>query len=321
MTTKGCHYDGTVLLAPFGWRWGALACAVVASGAAAGPAAATSPASEPASDPPSTPACATGAAADVAYESIPGVDPNLLSLDVSPVAGDCDAPVAVWVHGGGWRVGDKADGQAVRATFYNAQGWVLVSVNYRLSVSGAEPRVVYPDHNNDVAAALAWVDDHIADYGGDPSRVMLVGYSAGAGIAAAVMADPAYLDAHGLDPATLDCVVMLDTEGYDVAAMAATSEVYRNAFGDDPAVWAAASPSTHVDEGPLPARALVVTRGTARRTAKAAAFADQLAAAGVDARVVDVNPLSHAEVNRLIGSGDDVMTPLMTDELATCEAP
>jgi len=56
-------------------------------------------------------------------------------------------------------------------------------------------------------------------------------------------------------------------------------------------------------------------------SARAQSFADQLTAAGADARVVDVSPLSHADVNNFIGAGDNVMSALMIEELATCAAP
>jgi acetyl esterase/lipase len=266
--------------------------------------------------------CSATAERDIVYASIDGVEPSLLSLDVAPTPGECAAPVALWVHGGGWRVGDKTNDAEARAAFYNEQGWTLVSVNYRLAVQGLEPPVAYPDFNQDVAAALNWVHDEIADRGGDPDRVLLVGHSAGAGIAAAVIADPRYLEPHGLTPDWIDCAVLLDTEGYDVAAMAGRGgelgAIYQNAFGDDPLVWADASPSTHVGEGVLPAHVLVVTRGTPRRTSAADAFGHQLRLDGSDVTVFDANPLSHADVNRLIGSGDPTMTPLMTSTLERC---
>jgi acetyl esterase/lipase len=268
--------------------------------------------------------CHAEPAQDIAYASIEGVDPARLSLDVSPVAGACDAPVVVWVHGGGWRVGDRSIGADSRAEFYNGQGWMLVSVNYRLAVPGVEPSVGYPDFNEDIATALAWVRDEVAAYGGDAERAALVGHSAGAGIAAAVTADPGYLAPHGLSPDWIDCTVLLDTEGYDVAAMAVREEqlgaIYRNAFGDDPAVWADASPAHHIGEGPLPEHVLVVTRGAPSRTSAARTFGDQLRIAGSDVTVADVNPLSHSDVNRLIGSGDATMTPLMSETLRRCSA-
>jgi arylformamidase len=261
---------------------------------------------------------------DIPYAAIEAVDPARLSLDVSPVSGSCAAPVVVWVHGGGWRIGDKSLGAETRARFYNEQGWLLVSVNYRLAVPDVVPPVGYPDFNVDVAAALSWVHDEIAAYGGDPERVVLVGHSAGAGIAAAEISDPRYLAPHGLAPDWIDCVVLLDTEGYDIAAMAGRSgqlgAIYRNAFGEDPAVWADASPSGHVGEGPLPAHILVLTRGASGRRAAATAFGERLRFAGADVTIADVNPLTHADVNRLIGTGDTTMTPLITQTLERCAA-
>ena len=44
----------------------------------------------------------------MAYKKVDGIDPNLLSLDVSAPKSSCDAPVVMWVHGGGYRIGDKA---------------------------------------------------------------------------------------------------------------------------------------------------------------------------------------------------------------------
>ena len=265
--------------------------------------------------------CDSRVTRDIPYDSRDGVEPELLSLDVYPVLGQCDAPVAIWIHGGGWSIGDKGNLAQQRAEFYNSRGWLLVAINYRLTTADANPPVSFPDHNNDAAAALRWVDQNIAQHGGDPSTVMLAGHSAGAGIAASLVADPSYLAAHDLAPAWLTCTVLLDTAGYDVAAAAqgAGAEIYVAAFGSDPAGWVAASPITHVGEGPLPARALIVTRGQPARQAEAQAFTDALIAAGVDAELVDANPLTHAEVNNQIGVDGTEMTALMTTELTRCE--
>jgi len=257
----------------------------------------------------------------VPYRSIDGVDPNLLSLDIYPVAGVCDAPVVVWIHGGGWRSGDKGNLARQRADFYNSHGWLLVAVNYRLTTDAADPPVEYPDHNNDAASALGWIDLNIAIHGGDPTRVMLTGHSAGGSIAASLVADPSYLVANDLDPGWLNCAVLLDTAGYDISIAAqasGSSDIYQAAFGTDPAVWIAASPIRHVGEGPLPAHVLVVTRGQATRVAEARAFTDALANSGVDATLVNVNPLTHGEVNDQIGVDGGVMTPLLVQALDRC---
>ena len=173
---------------------------------------------------------------DLAYEDLPGVDPALLSLDVYPPAHGCPAPVVIWVHGGGWRIGDKRNQMADKVRLLNDAGYAVVSVDYRLTDPASPEPVRYPTHNEDVAAAVAWVHDHIAGYGGDPTRLALLGHSAGAQIVASVATDERYLGEHGLGLDALRCAAPLDTEGYDVAGPAGAGiDIYRDVFGDDPA--------------------------------------------------------------------------------------
>jgi acetyl esterase/lipase len=98
-------------------------------------------------------------------------------------AGPC--PVLVFVHGGGWVIGYK-EHQGL-PLLYNlaAQGWLCVSVDYRLS-----PRATFPDHLIDVKRALAWVREHGAEHGADPSFVVVCGNSAGAHLAALAALTP-----------------------------------------------------------------------------------------------------------------------------------
>jgi acetyl esterase/lipase len=87
---------------------------------------------------------------------------------------DGKAPVLLQVHGGAWIIGNKEQ-QALPLLAHMAEnGWVCVSINYRLS-----PRATWPDHIVDVKRALAWVKANIADHGGDPDFVAITGGSAG----------------------------------------------------------------------------------------------------------------------------------------------
>jgi acetyl esterase/lipase len=232
-------------------------------------------------------------------------------LDVYP-APECDAPVVVWVHGGGWIKGDKAHLGAKRA-WAREHGWTLVSVNYRLTDLDDPPatRLRYPSHNRDVGRALNWVEDHL---GSGP--IALVGHSAGAQIVSSIgTGDDTRADLCG--------VVSLDTEGYDVAARIAAGDrgarLYRAVFGDRPAVWRAASPINDVD-GDDPAE-LVVRRGNLHRQRGQAAFAQELRSEGVPTTVVHTPTYSHSDVNRLLGDpSDDVLTPRVEDFLADCFA-
>lgn len=103
-----------------------------------------------------------------------------LKLDIYTDGSDTTGrPVLLYVHGGGWVVGDKRE-QGIPLLHHAARsGWVGVTVNYRLS-----PGAGWPDHLCDVKAGLAWVREHIDDYGGDPSFVAVAGGSAGGQLAA-----------------------------------------------------------------------------------------------------------------------------------------
>lgn len=258
-------------------------------------------------------------ARDVPYGPAP-----LQRIDVYPApAGACgENPVVLWVHGGGWRVGDKARLGAKRA-WAREHGWTLVSVNYRLTDTDVAParRIRYPTHNRDVGRAVDWVADHIAGYGGDPGRIALVGHSAGAQIVSSVGVDERYLRAD-VRP-SLCGVVSLDTEGYDVAAVIAGGGrgalLYRAVFGNRPATWADASPVNHLD-GSDPAQ-LVVVRGTSHRRLTQAGYAAALRAAGIPGTVVATPGYSHGDVNRRLGEpGESVLTPAVEAFLADCFA-
>ncbi len=130
------------------------------------------------------------ASADLAY------GPNARHrLDVyRPSDAAAPAPVVVFFYGGNWDSGDRADylfvGEALAS-----RGFVAVLPDYRLY-----PEVRYPDFLADSARALRWTLDHVAQFGGDPQRVFVMGHSAGAYNAAMLTLDSQYLRAAGVDP-------------------------------------------------------------------------------------------------------------------------
>ena len=87
-------------------------------------------------------------------------------------------PVLIQVHGGAWIIGSKDDQGIPLTNHMAAQGWVCVSINYRLS-----PRGTFPDHIIDVKRAIAWVKENIEQYGGDPLFIAITGGSAGGHLA------------------------------------------------------------------------------------------------------------------------------------------
>lgn len=100
-------------------------------------------------------------------------------------------PLVVYIHGGGWRHGDKTD-PIVR--YYGPNlvhaGFAFAAINYRLS-----PQYIYPNQNDDVACALTYLQTNAAKYHLDPQRIVLFGDSAGGELAAYAAVSPRYQDA------------------------------------------------------------------------------------------------------------------------------
>src|SRR5690606_37723146 len=121
---------------------------------------------------------------------------DFLTLNIRTPSLDGRAPVLVWIHGGGYAVG-SANEPVLQSGAFAASGIVEVTVNYRLGALGFLHVPGRPDNRGllDQIAALRWVRDNIAAFGGDPARVTFAGRSAGGFSIAAVMAMPR---AHGL---------------------------------------------------------------------------------------------------------------------------
>ncbi|GAA2153745.1 alpha/beta hydrolase [Nocardioides koreensis] len=180
-------------------------------------------------------------------------------LDVyHPASGvPADAPVLLQVHGGGWSIGNKDQQGIPLMQHLAAKGWVCVAINYRLS-----PRDAFPAHVIDVKRAIAWIRDHIADYGGDPSYVAITGGSAGGHLAAlaALTAGDRTLQP-GFENADTSVQVAVPHYGvYDVAGSTGlrSAQQMRDGFlgprilqrrwADDPEAFEAASPILRITE-------------------------------------------------------------------------
>lgn len=116
-------------------------------------------------------------------------------LDVyRPASASNSSPVIVFFYGGNWNKGDRADYAFVGRALAK-RGFVVVIPDYRLY-----PDVRYPEILADSAAAVAWTVREIKNYGGDASRLFVMGHSAGAYNAAMVALDPALLAKAGIKP-------------------------------------------------------------------------------------------------------------------------
>ena len=127
-------------------------------------------------------------------------------LDVYAPPGARQLPVVLWIHGGGWQAGHKGL-IARKPQAFTEAGLVFVSINHRLL-----PHVPMGDIVRDVAKAMRWVHDHVAEYGGDPSRVLVMGHSSGGQLAALICTDQRYLAAEGVSPAMIKGCVPVDAD-------------------------------------------------------------------------------------------------------------
>lgn len=230
---------------------------------------------------------------------------RLQNLDVYSTLEGEGRPVVVYVHGGGWRFGDKkAVGQKVDALVRD-RGYVFVSVNYRF-----HPEVSFREQAADVASAISWVRKHAADYGGAGDRIVLMGHSAGAHLAALTACDPQYLKAVDTQPAFLRGVILLDGAGYNIvehlkSAGAVARNLYTTVFGSDPAVQREASPLHHVGESAVPPFLVTHVASRPDSTAQSTRLVEAIVAAGGKAERITAEGKSHATINRDVGDPED----------------
>jgi acetyl esterase/lipase len=161
-------------------------------------------------------------------------------LDVFMPDGSDLAPVVVFFNGGGLLEGDKHHGE-ILARRLVPEGIGVVSANYRLS-----PGFMHPTHLQDAAAAVAWVVENIANFGGDPDRVFVSGHSAGAYLAAILALDASLLGEHHLG---LDAIAGSVPISAFLYVEETAKERPKTVWGEDPAVWLAASVTPHITAG------------------------------------------------------------------------
>lgn len=129
------------------------------------------------------------------------------------------AKVVVFFYGGSWRTGSKEDYRFV-AQALSSRGFVVVMPDYRLY-----PPATFPAFVDDGALAVRWTHDNIEKFGGDPSRIYLMGHSAGAYIAVMLTLNGEYLAKVGLDRSVIRATAGLSGP-YDFVPDASDREVF-----------------------------------------------------------------------------------------------
>ncbi len=255
---------------------------------------------------------------DLSYAS--PVNPRQ-KVDVYSPEGAKNLPVVFWIHGGGWQGGDRTLIQLKPQAFVD-KGFVFVSTGYRLL-----PEVEMVTIFRDIAKSVRWVHDHIAEYGGDPNRILVMGHSAGAQLAALICIDDRYLKAEGLSLAIIKGCVPVDGDTYDVPAIIETAETrlrvhgmpmpkfgHRLKFGNDPALHRDYSAVSHVakDKG-IPPFLILHVADHPDTTIQAQRLAAVLKDAGIPAKLFAARETNHSKLNDNLGLPDDPATKAMFD--------
>jgi arylformamidase len=245
-------------------------------------------------------------------------------LDIYAPVNAKNLPVVFWIHGGGWQTGDKSDVET-KPRWFMEKGFVFVSTNYRLL-----PEVDMGTLIRDVAKAFGWMNDHIAEYGGDPKRVLVGGHSAGAQLAALICIDDRYLKAEGVSFDGLIGCVPVDGDTYDVPAIIETAETrrrvhhqpqaktgHREKFGNDPAKHVDFSAVTHVAKGKgIPPFLILHVAAHPDTSAQAQRLGSVLKEAGVPVTVFGARDTSHVKLNNDLGLLNDSATKALGEFVA-----
>lgn len=253
------------------------------------------------------------------------------TLDIYSPAEAMNAPVLIWIHGGGLTGGDKAHPglTLIKPDFFLAHGFVFVSVNYRLM-----PDHVYPTFMNDAAQAVAWIHNNIAKFGGDPQKLNLIGHSAGAHISSLMATNQSFLERQGKARDIIKSVLSLDIASYDIARRLKQmgpermSTLYVKAYGDDERVWIEASPARQIEPNEKLPPFLLLYAGdhhdAALMRAENELLFRQLKDHGVTTRIYEAADRTHETVNLKIGFRSDPASReiiLFLNEIGMVERP
>lgn len=231
-----------------------------------------------------------------------GSDPDQkmdVYLPIKPT--NTDAPVIFMVHGGGWQHGDKDNNRVVdnKVERWVSQGLIFISINYPML-----PEADVAAQENSVILALAEAQRKAPEWGGNASKFILMGHSAGAHLVSLLNANPQPAISAGALPWL--GTVSLDSAALDVPAVMNMRHLplYDKAFGTDTRYWESLSPihQLRADSPPL-----LAVCSTQRRDNPCRQAEHYKQAAGKLSRPVDILPedLSHGEINQQLGLDSD----------------
>jgi len=237
---------------------------------------------------------------DIPYLAGVNYAANKDKLDLYLPEGRTNVPVIVSYYGGALTAGDK-NAQAFIGQRFAAAGFATAVVNYRLT-----PEVQHPGHVQDAAASFAWVKKHIAEYGGDPRQVFVIGHSAGAYLVALLATDEGYVAAHKLSLKDIRGVVPVSAF-YWVEKTGVAPDRDKRVWGTDQQVWIDASPAHHLSAAVPPMLVLYADGDDEWRRQQNVEMAKALTSAGArDVSLVVIPGRTHGTIwSKVAEDGDE----------------
>ena len=226
------------------------------------------------------------------------------------------APVIFWIHGGGWQGGEKTNVQ-LKPKFFTDLGYVFISTNHRY-VKAVPMSEIFAD----LAKSLRWTHEHAAEFGGDPARIVIMGHSSGAQLAAYLAIDERPLKAEGLSLKMFKGCVPVDADTFDIPAVIALATANRKAagkpepkyghreiFGGQPERWTDYSAVTHVAAGKgIPPFLILYDAAAALTPDQAKRLASALTSKGIPARAFGAQTTNHGKITTDLGLPNDPST-------------
>jgi acetyl esterase/lipase len=213
----------------------------------------------------------------------------------------------IYVHGGYWDTGDKSD-YPFLADSLTEQGFTTVVVNYRLV-----PSVTFPSYVEDVALAVKWTVDNIAEYGGNLENIFLMGHSAGGHIAALVAYDARYLNRLGLSNQDLSGFIGF-AGGYDFLPIDPTDLRTIAALGAEE-TYPDTQPINFVDSSDPPAFLAYTLNDNLVNPNNSPRFAEKIEAVGGYVELHEYDGVDHVSIIGTLGRASRFLNEAVLEDL------
>lgn len=217
-------------------------------------------------------------------------------------------PVVIYIHGGGWVVGDRKRVYNM-PSWLTSKGYIFVALDYRKI-----PNTTIDGQVRDVTAAVAWARRNIRKYGGDPNRMVLMGHSAGAHLSALVAAQGKANGLRGIIPN--------DVQAYDLLAYAtkrgSIGSMFGKAFTDEPKNWIKWSPATYARKTRrMPPHLILYSRSQGeRRRSISVGYANLIRGLGTKTEIFHGTAYSHGAIAARLGRQGDAASAAIERFLA-----